>query len=486
MAYERAKKRKAHYIQKSKKNTEIQQSQVNSDQAQFGHLNSSNQIKPTFIDIAYGTEQVSATADPMTPNTPFGVNKGTLANIRYGIRKFVTKSPRKTLSHCVTFINSQSEAYRNKAIEYIKDVPKKIQNEKETAEKFSDMIKALKHSTGEKSEITYTVLTHMSSFFRGYSISQIQKYLGVNFVNAKKIKNGEKLGRKVYTRIISDEVVYKVVKYYESDAVSRIDMNKSTASKKWGPKRYMYTTIKLAYLNFITNNPEMKISFSTFHKLRPRNVKIRKDTPLISSLCPHCHNIRLKLRKANVPGVKTEYELYHYLICEKDHTKMGKAACVMQKCEKCCDWKAAIDKLLSNVPDQDKCITWYSWRQSEYTLQNGGKGVHRKLVCQTKPFEIFKQELMDDIMKPLQRCTFVEHHFTHRFQHKIYDECISSLKPGQCVMVQDFAKNRDIIFQDEIKSNYWSNLQVTMHPSVLYYRLNECEKIKKIGCNSSQ
>ena len=104
------------------------------------------------------------------------------------LESFITKSPRKTLSHCDTFINSQSEAYRNKAIEYIKDVLKKMQNEKETAEKFSDMIKGLKHFTGEKSEITYTVLTHMSSFFRGYSISQIQKHLGVNFVNAKKKK----------------------------------------------------------------------------------------------------------------------------------------------------------------------------------------------------------------------------------------------------------------------------------------------------------
>ena len=66
----------------------------------------------------------------------------------------------------------------------------------------------------------------------------------------------------------------------------------------------------------------------------------------------------------------------------------------------------------------------------------------------------------------------MEHHFTHRYQHKIYDDCISSLKPGQCAIVQDFSKNRAIIFQDEVKSNWWNQKQVTIHPGVLYYTIN--------------
>lgn len=159
---------------------------------------------------------------------------------------------------------------------------------------------------------------------------------------------------------------------------------------------------------------------------------------------------------------------------------MGNYSCIEHKCELCSDWKGKVDILLSNIPDQDKDITWYTWKQNVYTLKNGGKGVRRELERKTEPFEIFKKELMEDIMSPVQRCTFVEHHFTHRYQHKMYDECISSLKPGQCVMVQDFAKNRDIVFQDEIKSNYWCKKQVTIHPGVLFYRLIEGEPIRKL------
>ena len=49
----------------------------------------------------------------------------------------------------------------------------------------------LKESWGEKSELIDTLLTALSPFFTKTSISDIQKYLGINFANAKKIENGE-------------------------------------------------------------------------------------------------------------------------------------------------------------------------------------------------------------------------------------------------------------------------------------------------------
>ena len=70
----------------------------------------------------------------------------------------------------------------------------------------------------------------------------------------------------------------------------------------------------------------------------------------------------------------------------------------------------------------------------------------------------------------------MEHFFARKFQKDAYVKCKLSLKPGQCLMVQDFAKNRDIVFQDEIKSNFWVKKQVTLHPSVLFYRLTEDQK----------
>ena len=80
----------------------------------------------------------------------------------------------------------------------------------------------------------------------------------------------------------------------------------------------------------------------------------------------------------------------------------------------------------------------------------------------------------------MQRVTFVEHFMAQKIQHKMYNDCYSYLKPGQCIMVQDFAKNREIVLQEEIKERYFSKTQVTMHPTVLYYRLKENGKIHKL------
>ena len=245
----------------------------------------------------------------------------------------------------------------------------------------------------------------------------------------------------------------------------------------------MYTTIKIAYIQFINENPECKVGFSTFNKLKPENVEISSKTPLISSLCPYCHNLRLKLQKLNITNLRTEYDLFDQLICKTNDGELANASCIKKNCKKCCDWEGKIEELLSSVDKEDTdLIVWYTWKQKEYIRKNGMKGVCRELILQKETFEKFKQELLDDILKPLQRCTFVEHFFSKKYQNEMYAKCKLTLKPGQCLIVQDFAKNRDIVFQDEIKSNFWTKKQVTLHPSVLIYRLtdNEHEPVKKI------
>ena len=44
------------------------------------------------------------------------------------------------------------------------------------------------------------------------------------------------------------------------------------------------------------------------------------------------------------------------------------------------------------------------------------------------------------------------------------------LSDGLTLQVMDFAKNRGIIYQDEIKSAFYTHQQVSMHPIVTYYK----------------
>ena len=52
----------------------------------------------------------------------------------------------------------------------------------------------------------------------------------------------------------------------------------------------------------------------------------------------------------------------------------------------------------------------------------------------------------------------------------MYKSCLDNLKVGECLLIQDFSINRDIFFQNEIKSSYWTKQQVTVHPTVIYFR----------------
>ena len=140
---------------------------------------------------------------------------------------------------------------------------------------------------------------------------------------------------------------------------------------------------------FKNEYPEIKVSYTKFYMLKPKNVKNVGKTPLLSSLCPYCLNIRLKLQILNIPELKMEYHLFNKLICNKNHiAEMENANCISKTCEKCNDWENQIETLLSVVPNQDKDITWYTWKKTE-TTKNGKITYKRDLVKQIKPFSDF-------------------------------------------------------------------------------------------------
>ena len=85
-----------------------------------------------------------------------------------------------------------------------------------------------------------------------------------------------------------------------------------------------------------------------------------------------------------------------------------------------------------------------------------------------------------NIMAPGKNVTYVQHHFTQYYQNEMYKDCKESLKGGDCLMVQDFSQNRKILHQNEIKSAHWSQKQVSMHPTVLFYKTEDDQDVKKM------
>ena len=187
-AYGAAEKRKNYHAKKAKLHAKVHQNNVCSKKTPSDYPKSTNQSQPNHKYNADESEFNSYTNTTNANKTPFGVNKSTLANIKWGFRKLLTKSETKTAGACVALLKSLSLGIKYHAVELLQENVQEniIDQEKIQYEKFTNMIKALKEDFGEKSEAIYTVLTYISPFFTGKSTAFIRNILGVNFDNAKK------------------------------------------------------------------------------------------------------------------------------------------------------------------------------------------------------------------------------------------------------------------------------------------------------------
>ena len=64
----------------------------------------------------------------------------------------------------------------------------------------------------------------------------------------------------------------------------------------------------------------------------------------------------------------------------------------------------------------------------------------------------------------------LSHSFIATQQSMFYDQCKSSLKPGEIVVSADFSENYAFILQDTAQGFHWNNSQATIHPFVAYFR----------------
>ena len=245
------------------------------------------------------------------------------------------------------------------------------------AEISAGVVLDIKEKFGGKSDVCYQVITALSPNFSGKTQTQIKNILKVSWENAGKVKSRVSLSRKMKRKKLTQEIITKIETFYEREDISRLEPSMK-ASKKWGSKRFLKFSINDAYLMFRNENIDVQVCFSNFYKFKPRNVKIASKTPIISSLCPYCLNIRLKLQKLGIPNLKLEHELFKKLICDKDHGVLENADCIQNKCKDCSDWVGQLEILLSNTSYKNKdIITWYTWEKESIVRANGMKGVRR-------------------------------------------------------------------------------------------------------------
>ena len=81
--------------------------------------------------------------------------------------------------------------------------------------------------------------------------------------------------------------------------------------------------------------------------------------------------------------------------------------------------------------------------------------------------QVMVEELLNEVH------TLSMHLFTARWQQLQFTCLLKNLKPGFVVLNMDFAKNYACVAQQEIQSAHWGHGQISIHPTIAYYR---CDK----------
>ena len=119
-------------------------------------------------------------------------------------------------------------------------------------------------------------------------------------------------------------------------------------------------------------------------------------------------------------------------------------------------------------------IKWRQWQQIPYEKEGEKKS---KIGDDIKTGTM--KDLLDHYINQLNDMSV--HQFCKIWQLKQFNRCVRNLKPGQVLFVHDFSQNLLLYSQDEPQSRHWVHKQITIHPTVVYYKClrNGCEEIVK-------
>ena len=324
----------------------------------------------------------------------------------------------------------------------------------------------------------YKIASGFSDELKGMNVNTIRTCLQVSYSKAKALSLGESISRKQNIRKFPEETEKLIIDFYNRDDISRVS-NKQRDKLKSGTKRYLNFSVYTVYKIFQDTNPNVKVSESMFRLLMPDNFRFFSDIPLVACVCVYCENVRLMLFL--LPGINNEYELFKLLICEKsDNQRFMNYLCICKLCSICCNWEQKIKSLIPSDTDYTKVHKFRTWKAIPEKNKAGKPVVRRSLQFDSGPVDKCLNHLIDTVLNPGKGFTFIEHFFRQTYQFQMYKDCLASLKLGECVFVQDFSRNKSLLNQDEPKAVYWSQGQVSIHPTVIYYKTNENEESKRV------
>ncbi|KAL5503683.1 hypothetical protein EMCRGX_G010672 [Ephydatia muelleri] len=251
-----------------------------------------------------------------------------------------------------------------------------------------------------------------------------------------------------------------VAAFYRDDEISRPLPGKkdfvSVGKNVHVQKRLLLCNLKEAYQQFMSKHNGVKIGFSTFADLRPKECVLAGSSGTHSvCVCTIHQNVKLMMVGSRMEDLDGDLELTHYsqalslIRCNPFHPN-----CALGSCTSCPGPEMLRECLLQYFDDKAvDDIQYNQWTSTDRSML--------ETVIQQV------EEFVDTFMEKLEILS--RHEFIAKEQSRYLNEKKEALQPGEFVVLLDFSENYSFIVQDAVQGYYWTNSQATLHPCVYYY-----------------
>ena len=159
-------------------------------------------------------------------------------------------------------------------------------------------------------------------------------------------------------------------------------------------------------------------------------------------------------------------DLLDITLCpQADNERFHCSSCINGSCDKCGDYMKTLTEFYSDISNLQ--VSWNRW---EKVKGNDGKEKRDVITKKGTKDDLSMELVAKDIKNPSQGTTFFKHYFNAKWQTLQFQNMKKDLPDDNVLQVMDFAKNREIKYQDEIKATYYTANQVTLHPIVNFYK----------------
>ncbi|XP_053389228.1 uncharacterized protein LOC128552225 [Mercenaria mercenaria] len=307
----------------------------------------------------------------------------------------------------------------------------------------------------------------------------------------KKIISGEAVNlprtRKTRKDKLSEGARNKIAEYWVKNSQPLNDKRK-VIRERIGPKTYiehpkhiLTSTQSSIYLNFVKENPDIKIGQRLFESLKPYYIKSAKRKDRITCLCKQHVEVSSLFKKAKecrksildkTPNLKDDYVLWGSLsdvteesLCPPvsiNGEKMFRMSCLKRDCTKC-----GVSNIKLMAQELDDSTSFVTWNRYEYVF-TGKKDRNGKYIKKQQFVKVTStmKEMWDYIKNSLSN--FPLHNFLCHWQRQQLHSIVDNLPEGHVVMVHDYSEDFKCELQDEIQSDYFSRNEVSIHVTVLY------------------